>query len=72
MAIEILSQDEIDEVSGAVPVKIYSASMFFVGMLGMIVGEALTVAGMGTPISIGGAALAAEGTAAVAVGLLAP
>jgi predicted phage tail protein len=60
-----LESYEIDEVSGG----IYSAGWFLVGLGAAIVGGALTVAGLGTPVSMGGAALAAEGAAAMAIGL---
>jgi hypothetical protein len=63
-----LTTNEIKLVSGGY--RMYSATLFLEGLGAAIVGGALTVAGLGTPISIGGAALAAEGAAAMGVGLL--
>ena len=60
-----LESFETDAVSGG----IYSAWLFMEGFGAAVVGSALAVAGMGTPITIGGAALAAEGGAAMALGL---
>jgi len=59
-----LSDDELDSVTGGL-------NGFYVlgGTLAGIVGAGLTVAGLGTPISIGGAALAVEGATLVAIGL---
>jgi hypothetical protein len=62
-----LTMTEIEEVSGGI-----NGGYVLVGTLAAIVGGALTVAGLGTPISIGGAALAAEGATFVALGLASP
>ncbi len=60
-----LTMQEIDEVNGGV-----DGGGVLVGLLAGIVGAGLTVAGLGTPISIGGAALAVEGATLVAVSLV--
>ena len=60
-----LNTIEIDEVNGGI-----RAGMFFTGLLAGIAGGALTVAGLGTPISIGGAALAVEGGALMTLSVL--
>jgi small-conductance mechanosensitive channel len=60
-----LNLTEIEEVSGGIRV-----GMFFVGLLAGMVGGGLTVAGLGTPISFGGAALAAEGAGMIALAVL--
>ncbi len=65
MSVQDLSIDEIEGVNGG----IYSARMVLWGTLAGIAGAGLAVAGLGTPISIGGVALAAEGASAVAIGL---
>lgn len=60
-----LESFETDAVSGG----IYSAWLFMEGFGATVVGSALAVAGMGTPISMAGVAFAAEGGAAIALGL---
>lgn len=55
---------EIDEVSGGV-----NAKMFLIGFGAALVGAGLGVAGLGTPITIGGAVLAAEGGALMSIAL---
>jgi hypothetical protein len=59
-----LNHSEIEEISGGL-----NARYILVGTLAGIVGGGLTVAGLGTPISIGGAALVAEGATLVGLGL---
>lgn len=51
---EILSDNDIENVAGG-----FDGSTFVWSTLGAIGGSALAVAGLGTPISIAGAALAA-------------
>ncbi|WP_322015532.1 hypothetical protein [Paraburkholderia sp. J12] len=53
-----LTVDEINQVGGGDAVH---AGMFYTGLLGAIAGGALVASGLGIPIAIGGAALAAEG-----------
>jgi hypothetical protein len=60
-----LTIEEVENISGGI-----NGGYVLVGTLAMIAGGALTVAGLGTPISIGGAALAALGTTYAALGML--
>jgi hypothetical protein len=62
-----LNAHEITEVSGG---RMYSPRLFLYGFAAAVLGGAIAVAGMGTPITIGGAALAAEGAAAMSIGLV--
>lgn len=59
-----LTSLEIEQVSGGMN----GAGNILVGLLAAGVGGALTVAGLGTPISIGGAFLAAEGSVMAGIG----
>ncbi|MDC8758469.1 hypothetical protein [Janthinobacterium fluminis] len=60
-----LTADEIDEVNGGV-----KAGMFLVGFAAAMAGAGLAVAGLGTPITIGGAVLAAQGAAVMSIALV--
>jgi hypothetical protein len=60
-----ITASEIEEVGGGI-----NGGFVLVGLLAGIVGGGLTVAGLGTPISIGGAALAVEGGALLSLGLV--
>jgi len=62
MHIQELSFDEIEMVDGAA----FNAQRFIWGTLGVMAGGACMVAGLGTPISIGGAVLAGGSASMVA------
>jgi hypothetical protein len=57
---------EINEVSGG---KI-NARMFLLGFGAAVFGAGIAVAGLGTPVSIGGAMLGAEGAAMMSLAII--
>jgi hypothetical protein len=57
-----MSLDEIEMIDGGA----FNAQRFMWGTIGAMFGAACTVAGLGTPISIGGAVLAAGSASMVA------
>ena len=59
-----LTMKEMDQVSGG----LNSVGTVLLGTIALGVGGALTVAGLGTPISIAGGFLAAEGAEAMGLG----
>jgi hypothetical protein len=59
-----LQMNEIDEINGG-----FQAKMFLVGFAAGVAGTAIAVAGLGTPISMGGAVLGFEGAAMMSLAL---